>query len=549
MSSMETDTVRAEHQASAGRRSLELHGDQAEQQSSIEHTICTISSGYRDNLYARQPLTIQRAVARYVDCPNNNSSDQIVTNKYPGPETELDQAEKERAEHQVEPEKLPPTSGQAEQECSQEMLRDGKGQAEKGRAEHSVQPEKLPPPTSGQAEQECSQELLRDGTGQAEKGRAEHLMQPEKLSPTPGQAEHLVQPSKPRLKQRIGQAEQKCNGGDSPDTNRAEQQRSEEKGTDQAEQMAHPDPYVKAWLEWKERYEKEGKEKAERLEKQKRLEKGWNLVKLCGEIIRENYDGWQEREITEMEKKELLDLKLEKEARLERQKRKKEEFKEGRKVMSKEEMFLRKIELAEIKENAWKWRGSTSSHEEHARRQEKGKKTAEKEKTLEKVRKRMRKEEEEEMTRKKFFLERWKEKEERKRRQKTAEEGWKNLMNSISEWEEMILDDSSEEEVPEMELMTEEWFRVAGRIMEGILEEVIAFTELDEKFGVTVTTNNTLHLNLSQNNQSKPDIQLREGKISADADGGPRSRVRTAGHSAQPPIDVSGNFSAHVSAE
>jgi hypothetical protein len=37
--------------------------------------------------------------------------------------------------------------------------------------------------------------------------------------------------------------------------------------------------------------------------------------------------------------------------------------------------------------------------------------------------------------------------------------------------------------------------------------------------------------------------------ISADADGGPRSRVRTAGHSAQPSIDVSGNFSAHVSAE
>ena len=34
---------------------------------------------------------------------------------------------------------------------------------------------------------------------------------------------------------------------------------------------------------------------------------------------------------------------------------------------------------------------------------------------------------------------------------------------------------------------------------------------------------------------------------SADADGGPRSRVRTAGHSAQPPIDTSGNFSEHVS--
>ena len=41
---------------------------------------------------------------------------------------------------------------------------------------------------------------------------------------------------------------------------------------------------------------------------------------------------------------------------------------------------------------------------------------------------------------------------------------------------------------------------------------------------------------------------LNVNKISADADGGPRSRVRTAGHSTQPPIDVSGNLSAHVSA-
>jgi hypothetical protein len=35
-------------------------------------------------------------------------------------------------------------------------------------------------------------------------------------------------------------------------------------------------------------------------------------------------------------------------------------------------------------------------------------------------------------------------------------------------------------------------------------------------------------------------------ETSADADGGPRSRVRTAGHSAQPPIDVSKKISAHV---
>ena len=42
---------------------------------------------------------------------------------------------------------------------------------------------------------------------------------------------------------------------------------------------------------------------------------------------------------------------------------------------------------------------------------------------------------------------------------------------------------------------------------------------------------------------------MKKVDISADADGGPRSRVRTAGHSAQAPIDDSGNFSAHVSAE
>ena len=123
-------------------------------------------------------------------------------------------------------------------------------------------------------------------------------------------------------------------------------------------------------------------EKTKRLEKQERLERSWNLMKLCRETIRENYDGWQERKITEIEKRELLNLKLEKEAMLEKQKRKKEEFREGRKVLNKEEVFLRKIEMAEMKENAWKWRGANSSQEEHSRRQGKEKKTAEKEKAL-----------------------------------------------------------------------------------------------------------------------------------------------------------------------
>ena len=250
-------------------------------------------------------------------------------------------------------------------------------------------------------------------------------------------------------------------------------------GKGQAEQK-QDDPYYKAWMEWKERFEKERKEKAERLERQEKLEQGWNLVKLCGEMIRENYDGWQEREINEIEKNELQGLELEKKERLERQRRKKETFQEGRKLLSKEEMCLRRIELSIIKENAWKWRGETSSHEEHARRKENEKKIAEKENTLEKVRKRMVKEEEEEMNRKKIFLERWKEKEERKRRQKAAEEGWKRLMESISEWEELILVEENEEEATEMEMkiLTEEGFGMVGNIVEGILEEVIAFKEL-----------------------------------------------------------------------
>ena len=60
-------------------------------------------------------------------------------------------------------------------------------------------------------------------------------------------------------------------------------------GTGKAEQK-QDDPYFKAWVEWNERFEKERMEKAERLQKQERLEQGWNLVKLCGEMIRENYD-------------------------------------------------------------------------------------------------------------------------------------------------------------------------------------------------------------------------------------------------------------------
>ena len=128
----------------------------------------------------------------------------------------MDQAEKLRAEHPVEPDESPPTSGQSEQECSQELLRD-----DRGRAEHPVKPEKWIREGSDQAEK------VGDGTGQTE-----HPVQPGTLTP--------------------------------PTSSRAEQICSQE--------MSRNDPYVKAWLDWKERYEKEGMEKTKRLEKQERLE-------------------------------------------------------------------------------------------------------------------------------------------------------------------------------------------------------------------------------------------------------------------------------------
>ena len=67
------------------------------------------------------------------------------------------------------------------------------------------------------------------------------------------------------------------------------------------------------------------------------------------------------------------------------------------------------------------------------------------------------------------------------------------------------------------------------------------WTPLIQKAGAAKT------VGLGQTKCRRPKWDLEE-QISADADGGPRSRVRTAGHSAQPPIDVSGNLSAHVSA-
>ena len=58
------------------------------------------------------------------------------------------------------------------------------------------------------------------------------------------------------------------------------------------------DPYMKAWQEWLERDRLERLETNKRLKMQEELTKSWELVRVCREMIRENFSEWQERKVT-----------------------------------------------------------------------------------------------------------------------------------------------------------------------------------------------------------------------------------------------------------
>ena len=105
------------------------------------------------------------------------------------------------------------------------------------------------------------------------------------------------------------------------------------------------------------------------------------------------------------------------------------------------------------------------------------------------------KEKEDKETKQKF-LDDWKERERRKKRQKLAQEGWKRLMESIEEWEEIMLEEEREENKKDVKEKGQEQaeencegFMEVGKILEEILEEVNAFTELNEMICVTVKGN------------------------------------------------------------
>ena len=106
----------------------------------------------------------------------------------------------------------------------------------------------------------------------------------------------------------------------------------------------------------------------------------------------------------EDEKRKLQEIARERQPRLERQKTKQEKSKNMKEMDSKEEIFKRRIMLAEIKENVWKRRGAKSIHEEHSDRLENEKKTVEVRERIEKLEEMKKTAEENEIERRKEFM-------------------------------------------------------------------------------------------------------------------------------------------------
>ena len=284
---------------------------------------------------------------------------------------------------------------------------------------------------------------------------------------------------------------------------------------EQLPRLDEDDPYMKAWKEWVERDSSERLERNRRLERKEKLENSWNLVKACREVIKENDSDWQERKITEEEKRKFQEIDDERNRRLETVKNKKEKYKILKEFESKEEKLKRKLELADIKENVWKRRGKKSNHEECTEKLEKEAKQKEKGKVRERIKnlenaKRLAEEKEQE--RRKKFMMNWKEREKRKRKADDIQEGWKNIMKSIETWEAL---DELDMEYSEGNLeewfqnsWTEEGFLEAGNLLEDILSEVIAFIDLKEKFVGAVPPNHQHQENLIASKPSRmPEVQ------------------------------------------
>jgi colicin import membrane protein len=125
--------------------------------------------------------------------------------------------------------------------------------------------------------------------------------------------------------------------------------------------------------------EREENEKKQRLEKANNLEKGWELLRLCRDFLRENASEWTDRQEEQRVRKIEEERKAERLRKSERKKGKFEERKINEKIIvaietlpkREREIFLadeekrRRLELRSIKENLWrKWRNRREENDQ-----------------------------------------------------------------------------------------------------------------------------------------------------------------------------------------
>ena len=107
-------------------------------------------------------------------------------------------------------------------------------------------------------------------------------------------------------------------------------------------------------VDWEERrreilenLRKEEEERVKKIEKAQRLSRGWELNRLCREIIKENVRNWDERD-EKLEREKVENVRRE---RIEKAERKKQEFREKRETNRKITEMLESIVVSRGAEN------------------------------------------------------------------------------------------------------------------------------------------------------------------------------------------------------
>ena len=140
-------------------------------------------------------------------------------------------------------------------------------------------------------------------------------------------------------------------------------------------EMAEELDWQKHRLEILENIRKEEEARLGRIERAKKLEQSWDLMRQCRRILKENHTKWLDTE----ERKEEFDKNVKKMEQLEKAAKKKMEFKEKQEIKTKNQKIttllktipkteaqrieeevrrVEKLELQEVKKNLWKkWRG------------------------------------------------------------------------------------------------------------------------------------------------------------------------------------------------